>query len=33
MTTGEWLTSLSSAPEGSDMLTVVADLEGKEIND
>ena len=28
MTTGEWLESLSSAPEGSTMLTIVAELEG-----
>ncbi len=28
MTTGEWLESLSSADEGSTMLTIVAELEG-----
>jgi len=28
MTTQEWLASLSSADEGSDMLTVVAGIEG-----
>ena len=28
MTTGEWLASLSTAEDGSDMLTVVANIEG-----
>ena len=28
MTTGEWLSGMSSAEEGSTMLTVVAELEG-----
>ncbi len=28
MTTGEWLFGQSNAPEGSDMLTVVAEIEG-----
>ena len=28
MTTGEWLASLSTAPQGSTMLDVVGDIEG-----